>query len=183
MRREVEQTGQLFETYLQNQEAAPEKAESTPKAIENQTLQPSSFVVEKMQAAKQASSFTDSLVGLLEQDISRHRQKQEVFSQEVSMDFEPRPIAGFNPFDRQMSRQGSGSSCVNLLELQSDPRMGFQRANLSCPGIMERNLQSQLNAYESDSGFHSCPGTLYFPQGFDELLQMSDTQQQNTCQL
>ena len=79
MRREVEQTGQLFETFLQNQEAAPEQTQSAPKGadadIKNQNLQPSSFVIQKLQESKQMPSFTDSLVGLLEQDISQHRKK------------------------------------------------------------------------------------------------------------
>ena len=145
MRREVEQTGQLFETYLQNQDAAPEKPQSVEKA---ENLQPSSLVVDKVQAYKQSTpSFTDSLVGLLEQDLTQHRQKQAVFSQEFSSDLEPRPIAGFNPFARQqMTRQGNGSSFSSIMESQPQPQfqLGRQGPSLSFPGT--KQLQSSLSS-------------------------------------
>lgn len=165
MRREVEQTGQLFETFLQNKETSPEPNESSQTTafdnkVQKQISRPSFSMVGKSPCVKEMS-FTDSLIGLLEQDIARPKH-QLGFSQDALIDLEPRPIAE-----------------PNLFAHQATP--------ISCPSIFEPRALAQLQkSFGTNNGLHQAYQNiqvqpLHFPQGLEQMFRVDETQ--NTFKL
>ena len=148
MRREVEQTGQLFETFLEKSGSSPE---SSPSSLQKPTcgaVTPTQVVPlnQKESQFQNEASFSDALFGLLDRDLEQHFQKQVVTSRVMDTTddpFEPCPIAGPNPFER-----------LNPFE----QRASGQNAVPYCPNIFPGSNQKIQRRFETDSSdFHSCP--------------------------
>ena len=177
MRREVEQTGQLFETYLQKRGITPESSTSsadTPvldiaerKTVDMPSMQAipaHTLTVETLSSMKQPSP-TESLFGQLEKFFSR---QSSSYINSYDDPFEPSPLPGPNPFARTGPNQGQSASYSNLYEeslpLQRIPGKD-ERSLHSCPNLPVVPMQIQ-------------PGQQRMNLNVTELLSLSSQQNQ-----
>eukprot|EP00977_Amphora_coffeiformis_P026882 scaffold31414_cov183-Amphora_coffeaeformis.AAC.1 len=155
MRREVEQTGRLFETsFLEKTAASPEASPSLQKPICNisKPIQQVAPHPKEIELKREASFNSDALFNLLDRDLEKHFQKPAATS--YCMDttddpFEPCPIPGPNPFGRQQQSQFVASSCPNVFSGSNQP------------------IQRRFETDNAD--FHSCPDLSSKQQGFQGL--------------
>ena len=137
LRREVEQTGQLFETYLEKTAASREASPSSQKPIHQVSPQ-----TNEIDLKSEAVLNSDALFNLLNHDLEHQFKKQAFNSYMIDTTddpFEPYPIPEPNPFDHQQNFQDSASCRPNFFYGSHQPiqmRFGVDRDEFhSCPDL------------------------------------------------